>query len=133
MLAYELQKKAEESYQEKVIAERNFWWKKSIKSKTVDAAKLDAKTRGFHALVERLKTNHSKEMTRMKNRMDGIKNDMMDLEDEHSEAVHQLNSQLETQKELVHKEKQQRRRAAQNTTKLRAECREHLDSIKRAT
>ena len=67
----------------------------------------------------------------MSNTMDGIENDIMDLKDEHSEAVHQLNSQLETQKELAHENKQQRRRAAQNMTKVRAECREHLDSIKR--
>ena len=125
-----MQKKVDESYQAKIIAERKFWWEKSIKSKKVADARLDTRTLGFHAIVEQLKTNHSKEMTRMNNTMDGIENDMMDLEDEHSEAVHQLNSQLETQKELVHKEKQRRRRAEQNMTKAKAECREHLDSIK---
>ena len=69
MLAYESQMKVQESYQAKVIAERKFWWEKSIKSKTVADAKLDATPCGFHAIVERLKTNHSKEMTRMNNTM----------------------------------------------------------------
>ena len=51
--------------QEQLLQERQHFWKKAIKSRDIQAAKLGRDQKGFDAMKDHLQTKHQKEMAQL--------------------------------------------------------------------
>jgi hypothetical protein len=126
---YEAKLKADDQHSKALREERRVWWEKMAKLKETAEATLVAESRGFEALIDHMKKKHAREMNRLNTRINDKDAEMMDLEEKHARDMKELELQLEQQKEVVHEEKQRRRRTEQKVTDVKAECQEHIKAM----
>lgn len=126
---YEAQLEADDQHSKALREERRVWWEKISKSKETAEAKLEAESRGFEALIDHMKKKHARDMNRLNTRIDDKNAEMMELEEKHARRMKELELQLEQQKNLVHEEKQRRRRTEQKAIDMKAECSEHIKAM----
>lgn len=77
-----------------------------------------------------MKQNFSVEMNRLNRRVEDTETEMVDLEERHKYETKEKESELDRQKDLVHEEKQRRRRTEQNASDMKTDRNEHLNAMK---
>ncbi len=68
-------------------------------------------------------------MCHLNTQLDDKDSHIAQMEEKHVEEMVELTSKLDRQKDLVHEEKQRRRRAVWDSTDIKAQCREHVKAM----
>lgn len=121
-VAYDAQIEAETKCREEVLSERQLWWEKVNQGKAKAQSKLDNERRGFEAIISHLQQKHSTEMDRLNTKIS-------DNDSIHRQQLEDVQRKLDKQKDLVHEEKQRRRRMAQKAADVKAQCLEHVEAM----
>jgi hypothetical protein len=121
-VAYEAQVDAETKSREEVLSERQLWWERVAKGKAKAQSKLENERRGFGAIISHLQQKHSTEVDRLNTKIS-------DHDTIHRQELKDFQRKLDRQKDLLHEEKQRRRRMAQKAADIKAQCLEHVEAM----
>jgi len=127
--AYKAKNEADVCHTKTLRKERQHFSDKLAKSKGVQEVKLNSDRLGFDAIIKHLNQKHGQDLNRLKTNLNDKDLDMVDLEETHNKEMRYINSKLSDQKKIVHEQRQQRRRAVQDTATMKAECQEHVKGM----
>ena len=102
---------------------------KLARSKAAQQAKRDAERRGFDAMITQLQAKHAEATERMNATIDTMDAEMGRMANKHNAKISSLEADLEKQRDVVHKEKCQRRQAEQKAIDTKRECQDHVKAM----